>query len=227
MLAAYVKFFFREGSDQDFVVRFLLALNGCTDDTRGVVERFASTHPKQIIIYEWKEAIGKGGAIHRAFGRATSEYVGFVDADNSTNPKEFFRLLGALDDHDGVVASRWMAGSVVNNRHSRLRRLASVLFRTAVKVIFRMSYHDTQCGAKVFRTAVIKEILPRLRVQDMAFDVELLYILHKLNKDVIETPTVWNDSQRGSSAFPSPWRLLRSGMRMFTSIFTIRFRKIS
>jgi hypothetical protein len=60
-----------------------------------------------------------------------------------------------------------------------------------------MRYKDYQCGAKLFKTHVIKSIINDLHVKQWAFDVELLYVCKK-NKFIIrEYPTVWHD-QEGS-----------------------------
>lgn len=223
-LEAYVDFFSKE--QNTFVVEYMVALNGCTDNTRTVVENCINANPKaDITLHEWKAKIGKGGALHKAFAIAKGDYIGFVDADNSTVPEEFFILCKQVADHDGVIASRWKAGSHIIDRNSIWRQFASWLFTVAVRLIFWMPFVDTQCGAKVFKKEALHTVLPYLRVSDMAFDVELLYVLYRKGFDVIETPSRWVAHDNNSASFSKPLKVLSQGLHMIRSLFAIRFRK--
>ena len=64
----------------------LAVLNGCKDNTLSVVEEEAKKH-KEIKFKEFKEAIGKGGAIIEGFKIVKGDYICYVDADSSTRPE--------------------------------------------------------------------------------------------------------------------------------------------
>lgn len=225
-LEAYARYFWRE-INRNFSVRLLIIVNGCTDKTAFVARDFQKRFPKQVMVRVFPERLGKGGAVHAGFRESSGDGVGYVDADNATPPEEFMKLLDHFDDFDAVIASRWMKGSVVYNRTSRLRRFMSFGYRTFVRWMFFMPVHDTQCGAKVFQRKIIQEIASRLRVTDMSFDVEILYSLFRLQKKILEVPTVWTDNKRVSASFRSPLQILRTACRMAFSLFSIRFRKFS
>ena len=167
-------------------------VNGCTDRTMDVVRDVATQHP-QMKYTEFREKIGKGGAIIEGLKRADGEMVGFVDADNATKPAAFEDLIRHIGAWDGIIASRWIAGARILKRQPGTRRVASRGFNLLVKLLFQIPLRDTQCGAKLFKKAAIKKVLPSLGVTQWAFDIDLLYHLKKNGLRVAETPTVWEE----------------------------------
>ncbi|MBI4089779.1 MAG: glycosyltransferase [Candidatus Kerfeldbacteria bacterium] len=216
VLEQYATFFGRRAE-------LLVVLNGCTDLTVDVVRQAQQRFPDTIVLIEVAEPIGKGGAIRRGFLQARGSSIGFVDADGSTAPAEFQRLLKLLDTADGVIGSRWMPGASVFNRTSRLRRVTSVGFVMVTKVLFHLPYHDTQCGAKWFRRAVITAINQRLHMHDMTFDVELLLLARAGGYRIREAPTVWTD-QSSPVLVGTPWRLVRTSLAMLGSLLKLYAR---
>lgn len=199
-----------------------VVLNGCTDDTRAVVDRAKTAYLPTLNILEYPEPIGKGGAIIRGWKQSSAEVVAFVDADLSTSPEEMMKIINALGSHDGVIASRFLSESTIMNRQSPLRTLMSKIFALCVKLLFGMPFSDTQCGAKVFRREVVATVLDQVQSHNMAFDVELLYRLRKNTADIIETPTYWID-QKGSASLHSPFLLVVTGFKMLKSLVRLRF----
>ena len=169
-----------------------------TDRTAELVREFAGAHPDlALVCLEFPERLGKGGGIMAGFRAAQSPYVGFMDADGSTDPAEMARLFSYLADADGAIASRWCPGAVVPVRQGPVRRLQSRAFNLLIRLLFALPYADTQCGAKVFRAAVLDSVLDEMALTGFEFDVELLWRLARRGAQVVEVPTVWYD-QGGS-----------------------------
>lgn len=183
--------YFRDHYSAEF--HLVVVLNGCVDDTLGVVQKVAQDFPF-ISALEFPAAIGKGGALIEGLKLAsTHELVGYVDADGATAPKDFHDLVKHCDRVDCVIGSRWMPGSVINQAQTGQRRFASRVFHLIVELLFWMGIRDTQCGAKVMKSAAIVAIHEKLRIADMAFDINLLYALKRANYKILEFPTVWTD----------------------------------
>jgi glycosyltransferase involved in cell wall biosynthesis len=212
MLRAYASAL--RGDDELIVV-----VNGSTDHTADVARRVAADHAS-IQVIEIPEKIGKGGAVRAGFAKSTGTRVGFADADLATPPAEFMRLVDAMDAADGAIASRWAPGSRVYGR-TWLRTLASRCFALLVRALFGLPFADTQCGAKVFHRRYLPTYLAASTVTDLAFDVELLLILHRAGARIVEVPSVWT-AVPGSSTLASPVGLARNGWRMALSLLRLK-----
>lgn len=217
MLDRYLNYF------SNIDAEFIIVLNGCRDNTIGIVKSFQGNFPDRIHIIDIPEAIGKGGALRQGFSFAQGDFIGFVDADASTEPGEFEKLIQAVNLHDGAFASRWKPGSQMLGRNL-MRKITSFVFAKFVKIIFWMPFYDTQCGAKIFKKKVIKQVLPKLRVDNMATDVEIIYRLRQFGDDLEEIPTIWTD-KNSSALLGSPLRLVINSLKMLMTLFTIRFTK--
>lgn len=173
--------------------QIVVVLNGCVDDTLGVVERVSAEYP-EISALNFPAPIGKGGALIEGLKLApATDLIGYVDADGATAPNAFLDLVRHCDEADCVIGSRWLPGSILRQSQSRRRQIFSRIFHLLVQILFRMRIADTQCGAKVMRREAIERIHPALRIADVAFDINLLYSLKRNGFTVLEVPTEWTD----------------------------------
>src|SRR5436305_10413711 len=66
--------------------QLVVVLNGCRDNTSGVVQKVSTEFPF-ISMVEFKEPIGKGGALIEGLRLAPlADVIGYVDADGATPP---------------------------------------------------------------------------------------------------------------------------------------------
>lgn len=199
--------------------RILVVLNGCVDNTRGVVEQVEALE-SNVTHIEFLAPIGKGGALIEGLKLApTADLVGYVDADGATPPEALMDLVHqcASGAADCVIASRWLPGARITHAQPQKRRFASRLFHLFVQGFFWMNIADTQCGAKVMKRAAIEAIHGQLRLADLAFDVNLLYSLKRAGFTIREVPTVWNDQSGSHVVFN-----LRTSLNMLLSLVRLR-----
>ncbi|MFM8635035.1 MAG: glycosyltransferase [Planctomycetia bacterium] len=189
MLDAYLPFYADRYGNQ---VELIIVVNGSTDDTSGVVEGYVARYAQLRCIVD-PNRIGKGGALLRGFREARGDLIGFVDADGSTPPAAFQDLVDRLGDADVAVASRWCDGASVSPRQPLARRIASRVFNLLTRVLFGLRLTDTQCGAKLMRRDALIPILGYLGITRWAFDVDLLFQLHRSGRTIVEIPTTWQD----------------------------------
>lgn len=194
----------------------VVVLNGCVDDTLGVVERVSRDYP-EVRALDFPEPIGKGGALIEGLRLAPSaDLIGYVDADGATAPPAFLELVRACQHADCAIGSRWIPGAVLHQEQSSRRQFASRVFHAIVQGLFWMGIHDTQCGAKVMRRAAVERVHPALQIADMAFDINLLYALKRAGFRVLEIPTEWTD-KIGSKVV-----LGRTSLTMLLSVIRLR-----
>lgn len=198
--------------------QLVVVLNGCRDNTLGVVQRVAAGYPS-IRALDFPDPIGKGGALIEGLKLApAADVVGYVDADGASPPAAFHALVKLLDRADCVIGSRWLPGAKLHQAQTWVRRFASRCFHVIVEVLLGMHIKDTQCPCKVIRREAVERIHSSLRIADLAFDVNLLYSLKHAGFSVLEVPTEWTD-KIGSKVTSS---LFRSSLSMFLSVVRIR-----
>jgi glycosyltransferase involved in cell wall biosynthesis len=184
---------------RDPEMRFVVALDDCTDGTERVVRAHMADDDRVRVLAMRK--LGKGGVIRAAFARSDADLVGFVDADGATPPGELLRLAEATRHADVAIASRHHPAALVPVPRPVARRLTSAGFALGVRALLGLPYGDTQCGAKVLRRESAQRLLPQLTVSDLTFDVDLLLAARTQGQRVIELPTVWIDRE-GSRVRP-------------------------
>jgi glycosyltransferase involved in cell wall biosynthesis len=215
VLRDYAQFFAKNYSGK---FQLVVVLNGCTDNTLGVVQKVGAEFPS-VRPLEFKRPIGKGGALIEGFKLAAQgELTGYVDADGATPPHAFLELVEHIAGADCVVGSRWLPESVIHQAQANSRRFASRAFHFIVQVLFWLNIHDTQCGAKVMKREVVEKVHDNLRIADMAFDINLLVAVKRAGFRIREVPTEWTD-KAGSKVTSS---LFRSSLTMFLSVVRIR-----
>lgn len=211
----YLSFFEKELKGRFEVV---VVLNGCRDNTLEIVEGFAEKN-QNLKYLNIKNPIGKGGAIIEGYKIAKGKDVTFVDADNSTEPIELYKLfqISNLYSHiDCIIGSRNLYGSVVEGK-SRFRYVLSWGFNTFVNLLFNLKIRDTQCGAKIVSKKMIEKIMPELFTVDLAFDINLLIAIRRVGGNILELPIRWADEENGSIKNP-----IKSSIIMALSVIRLR-----
>ena len=197
--------------------QLVVVLNGCRDNTRGVVERVMKDFPA-ISLIEFREPIGKGGALIEGLKLAPlAEVIGYVDADGASPPHAFHELVRRIGEADCIIGSRWLPGAVLHQAQPWLRRFTSRSFHVIVEVLFWMHIKDSQCPCKAMRRAAVEKIHSSLLIADLAFDVNLLVSLKHAGCSIKEVPTEWTD-KIGSKVTAS---LFRSSLTMFLSVVRV------
>lgn len=164
------------------------------DGTREIAEGLGAGDPR-IVVLGGRERRGKGHGVRRGVARARGRIVGFVDADGKTPIEELDRLLRWLDDgYDVAVGSRAVAGSRVEVKPPLHRRVGSRLFGLGVRALVGLrGVRDTQCGFKVFRGDVARDLFARQRIDGYMFDVEVLRLAQRSGYRVKEVGVRWRD----------------------------------
>ena len=188
-----------------------------TDRTADCVSRIASSRMDlRIRCLVFDHRLGKGGGVIEGLKAAQAPLVGYFDADGSTSVEEMKRLFSALSTVDGAIGSRWIPGSTLKVRQSVLRQLESRAFNLLIRALFGLTYHDTQCGAKVFKKSAIDAVLPLMISRGFEFDVELLWRLQRAGFRITEIPIEWQN--KGDSRVRK-----RDMIGMLSGLFRVRF----
>jgi len=195
----------------------LVVLNGCTDNTAAIVANMQMQHPN-ISQIDISAAVGKGGAVRAGFLAARAPLIGFADADGATSAGEMRRLFALSEDVDGIIGSRWAKDARIESKQPLMRRFASRVFNRIVRILFGLPFHDTQCGAKVFKADVLRGVIAHIETSNMAFDVDLLFACKNIGAVIKEVPTTWSDVP-GTQV-----RLAATSAKMLAALVRLRIR---
>lgn len=174
--------------------------NNCNDNTLKIVQDFAKKN-SHLRIFNISGYSGKGGAVMKGFELAKGDFIGFTDADNSTNPENFFKLYKNIKKFDGIIASRRIKGAIISPKRKLSQELSSLMFNKIVNLLFNLKYYDTQCGAKLFTKKTTRLLIKNYRENGWIFDVDLLVICRKNNKKILEYPIQWKDNEGSKLTF--------------------------
>lgn len=204
------------GRDASF--ELIVVDDGSLDATAEVVRDLQDEHP-EIRLIRLPANRGKGFAVRTGVVNSEGDYVLFADADGSTPIAEVERLRQRLDEGaDVAIGSRAAEGGDVRVDARLHRKIIGRAFHTAVQLLTVGDFHDTQCGFKLFRGDVARELFGRLRMDGFSFDVELLSMALWRGYAVTEVPVNWTHVP-GSRV-----NLVTDSFRMLRDLFVIRSR---
>jgi dolichyl-phosphate beta-glucosyltransferase len=194
----------------------LVVDNGSTDDTAAVAAAM-STRVLPIRVVFCAEP-GKGAAVRAGMAASTADIVGFMDADGATDLSALAAAAGLLNaGADVVIGSRGLEESETEARHHWLRHAGAALYRAAAARLVP-GIVDTQCGFKVLRGDLAREVFASVATPGFAFDVELLARCRRARARIEELPVIWADMP-GSTFSP-----IRHGLRSFADLVSIGWR---
>lgn len=191
--------------------------DGSSDATAACVRTMAQSHPGLALI-SLEQNQGKGFAIKTGMLNASGARRLFADADGATPIRELERLAATMDaGFDVVIASRAVKGHDCTVKYKVHRKLMGTVFNALVRTLLRLDNSDTQCGFKLMSAEAATSVFQLVRLHGFGFDVEMLYIAHKLGYRVTETAVNWNDI-KGSKV-----SVVKDSLRMLTDILKVRF----
>ncbi len=173
-------------------VQVVVVDSASTDGTATVVRRYRAIGGAPVRLLRCDRP-GKGAAVRAGLLATTAPYVGFCDADMAADPAAIVVAVRLLRTGNlVVVGSRSHPESVVDDRHTAIRKAGAAVFR-AVTGLVVPGVGDTQCGFKFFDGPTARAAAASLRVTGFAFDVELLARCVQLGARPIEIPVRWRD----------------------------------
>lgn len=190
--------------------------DGSKDGTRTILELMAKTHP-EFKLTKKRENKGKGYSIKEGVIMASNDLIFFFDADLATPLLEIENFLKNKENIDIVIGSRNSKGSKVER--STVRNIISKSFVIVTNLICGFKHSDTQCGFKLLKRDVAKDIFTALTMDGFAFDVEMLMIAKIRGYSAKEIPISWKESKQTTVDVPY------HSIHMLRDVIKIRMNK--
>lgn len=119
-----------------------------------------------------------GDAVRTGIVVAGGDYILFMDGDGSHTPEFIAEMLKYKDDHDVVVASRYVEGGSTDNPQSLI--IMSRIINVMYSVVLGLNCKDVSNSFKLYRSAPLKSM--KLNCQNFDIIEEILYKLKKSNR---------------------------------------------
>jgi dolichyl-phosphate beta-glucosyltransferase len=205
-------------SDSGMDYEVVVVDDGSSDGTSRIVERIARVSPK-VRLVRYEENRGKGHALRTGVLVTKGDFVLVMDADLSTPLEELGKLIPYLAEGEFNVAigSRALALSDIIRKQPWWRRGMGKMFNRIVKVLVVGDFSDTQCGFKLFRGGVARDLFGEAKIDRFAYDVEILALAKKKGYGVKEVPIRWINSPE-SRVDP-----VKDSLQMLADLVRIRF----
>jgi dolichyl-phosphate beta-glucosyltransferase len=189
--------------------------DGSEDGTFDVLRALAAAPSVPVRAFRYRPNRGKGHALKVGFARARGERILFTDADLSTPIQQLDALKEAIDSGcDIAIGSRKRAGADIRVHQPWYRERMGKVFTWLVRR-FLADVSDATCGFKMFRGDIGRSLFAHLRIDDWAFDAELLLLARRRGYMIQEVPVCWED-QPGTKV-----RLLRDAWRSACGLLKI------
>ena len=214
-------------ADMERVYRFLqntslqaeliIVDDGSSDGTAERARQVSVDPALHLNVLTYRPHRGKGFAVRTGMTASRGEYILFMDSGGNV-PLSYIsvgleRLRACRTDI--LMGSRHLPESKITRNLIWYRRITSFLFRQVVKLYFNLPAHftDTQCGFKLFKGDIGRELFALCRSDGFLFDLEIILLARQRNYRIVEFPIEWQcDRDSRLSVFGtslSVWKELR------------------
>jgi len=194
----------------------LVVDDGSADATGEVAAAYAGRNVRLLTLPRNR---GKGAALRAGVLASGGDRVLLSDADFSTPIEELPKLERRLADADLVLGSRAAPGADVRERQPIYRELMGKTFNRLIRLLGVRGLRDTQCGFKLVRGEVGRQLFAAMEIDGFAYDVEMVWLAQRRGYRVVEVGVVWVNSA-ASKVDP-----IRSSLAMFRDVLALRLRR--
>jgi len=177
-------------------IYFFFVDDGSNDDTFQVLNAIKNKFIEKVRVIKNVLNVGKAESVRNGINGALEwhdfEYVGYFDADLATpldqieHIMEFFKI---SKDYEFAFGSRIKRLGVEIDRIPA-RHYFGRVFATFASLILNLPVYDTQCGAKIIRSELARQIFNKPFISKWLFDIELIARTKKIYQSniFIEVP---------------------------------------
>ena len=192
----------------------ILVDDGSTDATLPAARQLAAELGLPLEILRHETNRGKGAAIRTGVLASSGNPVLVSDVDLSTPLSEWIKLAERLPSHPVAIGSRGLGEDLVRLKQPFHRRLLGKAGNLLVRLLAVPGIRDTQCGFKLFRGDVARDLFRQARIDGFAYDMEILFLARRHGFSIAEVPVLWFNSPESKvsvvrDSLRTLWDLLR------------------
>jgi len=150
----------------------------------GLAELVRTRFGESVRLVRREQRGGKGAAIRTGVEVARMPWILFSDADLSIRMEEFELLWNESESAPIVIGSKRAPGGHLE--YPPLRRFLGGIGQMLIALFVVSGFHDTQCGFKLYRSDVARELFRLQRIDGFGFDFEVLMLAKRQGHAVRE-----------------------------------------
>jgi len=184
-------------------LRILIVDDNSPDGTGDVAEGLAEKYNSRISVLHRKGKLGLGTAYIQGFQQALAEGAELIcqmDADFSHSPEKIIEFLESIKHCDIVLGSRYVHGGELDKNWPLWRKALSWFGNYYARLILGAPILDVTGGFRLWRRETLLGMpLERVRSNGYAFQIEMIYMAHRLGHQIREVPIYFAERDLGES----------------------------
>ena len=204
----------------DFAGEVIVVDDGSKDDTAKVAGNTTVAPDVHLEVIRYEEHRGKGYAVRKGMGHSSGEYAMFADSGSCVPYDDVLQGLDLLKYGSCDIAhgSRKMTGCNIERGQSLYRRICSKMFHWFIIYDMKIpaEFTDTQCGFKIYKGDVARELYGQCITDGFTFDIEIIMRAQRGGYRIKEFPIDWT-CDRDSRLSPT-----RNSWSVLSELLTIR-----
>ena len=182
--------------DEESVLGEIVVVDdGSTDKTADEANNAAVTSAIERNVIRLDKNRGKGNAVKTGILASKGDAVLFADSGTCVPYANALPQIARIrkGELDIAMASRRLKDTVIHRNRSWKRRVLSLVFRAVARIITGVPnrFSDTQCGFKIYRGVIARELFAECKTAGFLFELEILLRALKRGYRVEEFPVEW------------------------------------
>ncbi len=170
--------------------------DGSEDETTEVAQSIRNEIKTELDVIKLAKNSGKGAAIQEGIKASKGNIILYADAGMTVPFNDSLRGIKLIKEKKCDIAngSRKLHESNIKMKQDFDRRIISLFFGMFTKLFLNIPNEmtDTQCGFKVYRGEVARELFPQLKITGFLFEIEFILLALKNNYKILEFPITWS-----------------------------------
>jgi glycosyltransferase involved in cell wall biosynthesis len=192
--------------------------DGSRDQTAHQVKQLQKTTPHLKLVQN-RPNRGYGGALKAGFQKASQDLIAWFPADLQFDFSEITKLLEKVDQADII------AGYRTNRQDHLIRKLNALGWNLTIRLLFGYLCRDVDCGFKLFKRKILKNIPQLTSERGGMIDPEFLYLAKSRGYTIADVPLTHYPRKAGQSTGANLKVIVNSFRDLFRLWYNLRIRR--